>query len=88
MLFRKLQTEKLRIQLLMNSCAKRTDALDAIAAELTQKCETLAKLKKRLEEQYSSVKEKETKVADMQRKLDDAESNPTWAAFLRRDTKR
>ena len=85
LLFGRLQTEKLRIQLLMNSCAKRVDALDTIAAELTQKCETLDKLKKTLEEQYGGAKEKETKVADMQRKLDDAESNPTWAAFLRRD---
>lgn len=81
---KRLDTEKLRIQLLMNSCSKRGTWLDQILNELREKCEVLATLEEQLDRPYHELSRKEDEVLDMQDRVEVAESNPTFASFLQR----
>jgi len=75
----------MHIELLMQNCKKRMEALDTIISELTAKCEAIAQVQNMLDEVYRETQGKEDKVSSMQERVVDAESNPTFAAYLQRD---
>src|SRR5216117_4495134 len=75
----------MRMELLMQNCKKRKEAVHTIISELTAKCEAIAQVQNMLDEVYRATQGKEDKVSSMQERVVDAESNPTFAAYLQCD---
>lgn len=86
LVFKRLNNEKLRLQLLMENCKRRTEALDHIVGELKTKCEAIAQVQKRLDEAYGETARKEKEVKDLESRVEAAESNPIWNGYLQRES--
>lgn len=84
LMYKRLDEERLRMELLTQNCITRHGVLDACIEQLRTKWEALIKAQQRLDEEYSGLNAKVEEQSRIQDQLATAEQNPTWAAFFRR----
>lgn len=84
LMFKRLDEERLRMELLAQNCITRHGVLDACIEQLRTKWDALIKAQQRLDEEYKGLNVKEEEQSRIQDQLATAEQNPIWAAFFRR----
>ena len=84
LMYKRLDEERLRMELLAQNCIARHGVLDACIEQLRTKWDALTKAQQRLDEDYTGLNAKEEEQSSIQDRLATAEQNPTWAAFFRR----